>query len=385
MILKGDWMKSVGIICEYNPFHYGHLYHIEKVKELFPDAVIVLVLSGNVTQRGELSVLTKWEKTALALSYGVDLVVELPFVFASQAADIFAKGAISILKDLEVEALVFGSEMGEIEPFLKSAETSQQESYQQKLKTYLEQGWNYPTSLSKALEEECHISISQPNDLLGYSYVKEILAQHAKIKPVTIRRTNSYHHQKLEGKNSSATSIRESLKKKEDISSAVLKEEVELLKEPIFLSDFYPLIRYKIITEEHLEKYQTVDERIAHRLKKMALSSSTLEEFLTKVKTKYYTYNRLMRMCSHLLFSFTKEENQYYQEKRYLRILGFSKKGKQYLHEKKKKTTILSNYASDKENLLTLELRVAKILSLKKGEAFLKEEISHKPIQKEEN
>jgi len=105
---------TVGIIVEYNPFHNGHLYHIEKIKEMYPDATIVAVMSGNFTQRGEASILNKWDKTELALFYGVDLVVELPFVFATQGADIFAKGSVELLNYLDVDYLVFGSESNDL-------------------------------------------------------------------------------------------------------------------------------------------------------------------------------------------------------------------------------------------------------------------------------
>ncbi len=108
-------MKKIGLICEYNPFHNGHLYHIEKTKELYPDSIIILVLSTCFTQRGNISILTKEEKTEIALNYGIDLVIELPFIFSSQSADIFAKGAISILNELGCDTLVFGSESNDVE------------------------------------------------------------------------------------------------------------------------------------------------------------------------------------------------------------------------------------------------------------------------------
>ena len=113
-------MKSVGIICEYNPFHNGHLYHLNKVKEMFPDYTIILVMSGNFTERGDMSIINKWDKTDIALHYGVDLVIELPFVFASQSADIFARGSIQILNSLNVDYLVFGSESNDINKLIEN-------------------------------------------------------------------------------------------------------------------------------------------------------------------------------------------------------------------------------------------------------------------------
>ena len=108
-------MKSVGIICEYNPFHNGHLYHLQKVKELYKDYIIILIMSGNFTERGDVSIINKWDKTNIALTYGIDLVIELPYVFATESADKFAKASIEILNYLKVEAIVFGSESNDIE------------------------------------------------------------------------------------------------------------------------------------------------------------------------------------------------------------------------------------------------------------------------------
>ena len=214
-------MKSVGIICEYNPFHNGHLYHLQKVKEMFPNTPIVLILSGNFTQRGIPSILDKWDKTEIALHYGIDLVIELPFSFATQSADIFAYGAIRLLSLLQVNYLVFGSESNNVDQLTKLLPIVSSTKYHELVRTYQKQGNNYPTSLNLALKELGGISLTTPNDLLGFSYIKEIANQHAKITPITIQRTNNFHEIELNQKISSATSIRHALKNKEDISSSV--------------------------------------------------------------------------------------------------------------------------------------------------------------------
>ena len=158
----------VGIICEYNPFHNGHLYHLNKVKELFPNEIITLVLIGNFVNRGDMSVINKWDKTKLALDYGVDLVVELPFMFATQSADIYAYGAISILDNLKCDYLVFGSESNDIDTLIKIADTKVD------IKDLLKKGYNYPKAIDIALKKKLNISINTPNDLLGISYIKAI-------------------------------------------------------------------------------------------------------------------------------------------------------------------------------------------------------------------
>ena len=160
-------MNMIGIIAEYNPFHNGHLYHIKKVKEMFPNKTITLVLAGHFLNRGEVSVLNKWDKTFLALKYGIDLVVELPTVYSSQSADFYALGAINILNELNCEYLIFGSECNDIN-LLNDIATKLDSNVV--LKTYLKQGYNYPKAISLAY----NIDLNSPNDLLAISYIKSI-------------------------------------------------------------------------------------------------------------------------------------------------------------------------------------------------------------------
>ena len=130
-------MKAVGIIAEYNPFHNGHLYHLKQVKKMFPDHVTVIVLGGHFMQRGETSIINKWDKTKIALTYGADIVIELPYPFATQAADFFAKGSIQILKEMNVDKLVFGSESNDVNKLKMLAETQlNNKDYQINAKKY---------------------------------------------------------------------------------------------------------------------------------------------------------------------------------------------------------------------------------------------------------
>ena len=141
-------METIGIICEYNPFHNGHLYHLDKIKEMYSDSRIILVMSGNFLQRGDCSLINKWDKTRIALEFGVDLVVELPFVFATQSADVFAHGAISILNNLGVNKIVFGSECNDIDLLWKMADIQiNNKQYDEYVCKYMDLGYNYPTSM----------------------------------------------------------------------------------------------------------------------------------------------------------------------------------------------------------------------------------------------
>ena len=145
-------MGSVGIIAEYNPFHNGHLYQINKIKEMFPNDTIILVLSGNFTQRGEPAIIDKWKRVKVAIESGVDLVVELPFPFATQSADIFAYGSITILENLKVDKFVFGSELDDVNTLTTIAKTQvENDLFDQLVKIYIKMGENYPTAISKTI------------------------------------------------------------------------------------------------------------------------------------------------------------------------------------------------------------------------------------------
>ena len=167
--------KIIGIVAEYNPFHNGHLYQIKKIREKYKDATIVVVSSSSFTQRGEISLLNKFDKTKVALNNGVDLVIELPFVYATQSSDIFAKGAIEILNNLKIDTLIFGTERDNIKDLELVADIQiNNKEYQKKVKEYLVKGSNYATATNKALEDITNIKGDTPNDLLALSYIKQI-------------------------------------------------------------------------------------------------------------------------------------------------------------------------------------------------------------------
>ena len=359
-------MNKIGLICEYNPFHNGHLYHIEKTKELYPDSLIILVLSSCFTQRGHLSILTKEEKTKIALDNKIDLVVELPFVFSSQSADIFAKGAISILKELGCDTLVFGSESNDVDKLKEIANIQLNNSlYDDLVKSYLEDGVNYPTAMSNAVRDITDLDIGTPNDLLGLSYVKEIIRQDACINPVTIKRTNDFHDEEINKSIVSATAIRKALNDNIDIKENVPNLVYEYLQNKKNF-DYFNYLKYKVLTEDiDISKYQTVDEGIENRIINYIDKCNNIDELINKVKTKRYTYNKISRMLIHIITSFTKEE-ALDQDIHYIRVLGFNDIGKEYLNSIKKKINvpIITNIKKKDEDLLTINIRTEKIYSL---------------------
>lgn len=359
-------MKSIGIIAEYNPFHNGHLYHLSKIKELYPDHTIVLVMSGNFTERGDVSIIDKWKKTEIAKKAGIDLIVELPFPFATQSADYFSYGAITLLENLKVEKVIFGSESDNIEDLNLIAETQlNNEDFDKLVKIYSKFGHNYPTALSLALQDLTGKIITTPNDLLGISYIKAIKQNNYKIIPETIKRTSNYHDTELE-EHSSATAIRSALKENKDITNFVPNFTKEYLTNLHFIEDYFPLLKYKIITEQDLSIYQTVDEGLDSSLKKHILEVSTYEELIDKLKSKRYTRNKITRMLLHILCGFTKEKAKQFKEITYIRLLGFSEKGQQYLSKIKKEVEIpiISKINREKDPMLEFELHVNTIYSL---------------------
>lgn len=371
-------MDIIGIICEYNPFHNGHLYHLNKIKEMFPNSIIILVMSGNITERGDLSIINKWDKTNIALHYGIDLVIELPFTFASQSADLFCYGSMSILNYLKVDKIIFGSECNNINILTEIAKTQlNNKEYTTIMKNYLKNGYNYPTSLSKALKDITTIDIKEPNDILGIGYIREIIDNNYNIEPICIKRTTHYNDLTLNDNISSATSIRHALYNNEDISNQVPEYTLRYLHNLRYIEDYYPYLKYKIISEINtLDKYQTVDKNIIPRIKKYIYQSNTLEELILSIKSKNYTYNKLKRMFTHILMSFTKEEANKHNKIEYIRILGFNKKGQQYLNKIKKDIEIpLITKYNDK--YLNIENRISNIINLKQNDKL---EYQYSPI-----
>ena len=378
-------MDKIGIICEYNPFHNGHIYHIKKIKELFPDSFITLVLSASFTERGEFSFLTKWDKTRIALKYQVDLVVELPFIFATQSADTFAKYAVSMLEYLEMDYLVFGSESDDIATLKNLASTTlYNKEYNILVKKYLDLGNNYPASISKALYNLTNVKIRNSNDLLGLSYIKTIMQNDYNIKPLTIKRTNDYLSQELTNQIASATSIRKAYLENKNIKEFIPKETKELLTiKKDYLNNYFYLLKYKLINEiNELDKYLDVVEGIDKKIKKVIMNVNSYQELLEKTKSKRFTYNKLNRMFLHILLNLKKEDSK--KPITYIRILGFNQKGRLYLKNIKNHLSIslITNYKDIDDFVLKFELKATIIyLEIINRPDLIKEELMSIPIK----
>ena len=379
-------MHKIGIIAEYNPFHNGHLYQIKEIKKRYPDSTIISVVSSSFTQRGDISLLNKWDKTKIALDNGIDLVIELPFVYSTQASDIFAEGAVKILNYLGIDTLVFGTERDTIEDLELLADIQiNNKEYQEKVKYYLNKGLNYATSTNKALEDITNVKVDTPNDLLALSYIKQIKLNKYNIKCTNIKRTTSYHGSEIKNNISSASNIREMSANNQNIDNLIPFDKKLLYK--VSMNNYLDILKYKVLSEDiNINKYQTVDEGIEGRIIDNITKSTTYEELIQNIKTKRYTYNKISRMLLHILTSFTKEEASNIDID-YIRELGFTTKGQEYLSKIKKNITIpiITGYKKNISKVLDIEYRVTKIYSLFTSSSLIKKEYQIKPIIKENN
>ncbi len=366
----------IGIIAEYNPFHNGHLYMINKIKEMYPDSTLVCVMSGNFTERGDVSIINKWKKTEIALKNGIDLVVELPFVYASQSSDYFAYGSIKLLDSLKVDKLIFGSETNDIELFNRLVDVQlNNNDYDALVKKYMDDGLNYPTAMSKALKDIINVKIELPNDLLGLSYIKEIKKQNSKMEAISIKRNNDYNSLSLDNDIVSASAIRNALLNNVDIKKYVPIDTYNNLDKLHFNNNYFKLLKYRILSTD-ISMYQGVLEGLKYRILKYIDESNSFDELINKVKTKRYTYNRLNRMFIHILCGFTKEEASNIGIE-YIRVLGFNSKGRKYLSSIKKDVDlpIITGYSDINSKVLDIENRVNKIYALDNEEELIKREL----------
>ena len=372
-------MRVVGIVAKYNPFHYGHLYQIRKVKEMYPDSIIIAIISTNYTQRGGFSLINKWDKTRICLNYGIDMVVELPTLYTTQGADMFAYGAISILNMLHIDTLVFGMECDDVEYLIKAAKTQINNSkYDELVQKYLLTGVNYPTALGNALKEMIGYTTDKPNDLLAISYIKEIIKNNYKIEPVGIKRTNDYHGKEIKSSIVNASLIRDMLDKNMDVSKYVPIETYKCLNMKNF-DNGYLLLKYNISNNENrLFEYLTVDEGIENRILKYYKDCDNWCALVNLIKTRRYTYNKVNRMLMHILLNIKKIDND---KEIYLRVLGFNDIGRNYLKQIKKDIDVINTCKQGINKALDIEINATYIYSLVTGDnSLIEREYKNKPI-----
>ncbi|MBO4919100.1 MAG: nucleotidyltransferase [Erysipelotrichaceae bacterium] len=356
-------MKITGIITEYNPFHNGHVYHIQKAKELTEPDILVAVMSGNYCQRGDVSVMDKFQKTRTALEHGVDLVVELPFIDTVQNAYVFGKKAVHLLELLHMDHLVFGSETNNLEELKKYSEL---EIDVTRLKMLLHDGNSFPKSyglLSGSL---------YPNDMLAVTYLKAMKG--TSMQPVSIQRTNDYHSEDLKVI-SSATAIRKALQEGIDVSQATPVQ----ISDPVFNSDLYPYLRKLLFTtsKEDLQKIFMVSEGIENMLMKNAIECEEYEDFIGSCISRRYTRSRIQRTLLHIACQIKKQDVENLPEKDYIRVLGFNEKGRELLKQLKDEVNIVTQFKNLPAKHKEIEWKTSLIYATltKNPQGYLKKEL----------
>ncbi len=360
-------MKAAGIITEYNPFHKGHRYHIARTREITGCDLLIAVTSGHFVQRGEPSLIDKWQKAELALKNGVDLVVELPFIYSCQAAGQFAEGAVRLLQIAQVSDIVFGSESNNLEELQQIASMPISVN---NLRENMKTGISFPKAYGLMAKEYL------PNDILAIAYLRAM--KDTGILPHSIQRISEYNSLDLSGEFVSAGAIRNAFFAGEDISSYT--DAIVDRKHAVRLADYFPLMRMILLSHsaEDLSKLFLMDEGIENHLKDSAESALDFTDFLEKAVTRRYTRSRIQRTLLMMLLYIKKEEVALLPELDTLYVLGFNDRGRQYLkecEEKGIKTAV--RYNRQPIPYRRIQYKAAQLYSLFRDdrETFLKREI----------
>ena len=334
-------MKTIGIICEYNPFHNGHAHQLHTLAQLHPDALRICIMSGSFVQRGEPAIFSKFDRARWAILGGADIVIELPTLYSTGSAQLFGTGAIRMVKALAIDALSFGSETADLDALIDIAKRTDCESTQEQLRTYIKEGMSYGAAFRKALDTEI---LNTPNALLGLEYIRAGLAYNAKLEYIPILRTSNHHEETLTDELPSGTALRQLI-----TSTGNLSSQLQATIPPSIASDmtqvtengnyvnynrYYDMVHSlsRRTTPKELEKLGDFSEGIEHLWSKAAQQTSwtTATE---EIKSKRYTYARLQRMGAYLTLGITKDvlQNAMEEGPQYARLLAFNDRGRQWL------------------------------------------------------
>lgn len=368
-------MKKIGIIVEYNPLHNGHLHHFNEVKKRARPDIIIACMSGNVTMRGDLSVIDKFGKTELALKMGIDLIIELPLVLACNSADLFAYYSVLMLNNAQVDEIWIGCETANI-PFEDYKNALESQIFTNLLREQLALGLSYKMAVN-CVFEKLGLAILNSNATLALAYYLAISKINSKIKLYTIPRIeNDYLDKTLPvGNIASATSIRNNF----SLHSQYVPSYVETYfnKHPLINEEaVFPFLKYKILSSTCSDSF-LIDEGIT-QLMKRNIGCSSYFEFYSALTNKRYTTSKIKRICIYLLFQITKQEIERIRlsTPNFIRVLGYTNVGKQYLNVLKKETKIYTNIKEGLNPILDIEIKVTKILDFIYQNALLKKEQS---------
>ena len=327
-------MDVAGVVAEYNPFHAGHAFHIRETRRLAGECAVVAVMSGNFVQRGECAVLDKWTRARAALEGGVDLVLELPTVWALASAEGFARGAVSVLTAAGVvDCLSFGSECGDVDKLRRVAACLDSEVYQAGLRRFLDEGLSFAVCRHRAAEEllggELAGLLSFPNNNLGIEYIRGLNARNSGIRPVTVLRTGAGHDGGDHPEFPSASFLREGLRRQGGADVADLRYCQRAV-----------LARLRTMTAADWAKLPDagVAEGLPRRLERAGRDCASLEEFYSLTKTKRYAHARLRRLTLWAFLGIRRANVP--EQPPYLRVLGLNSRGRELLREMKVRAAV---------------------------------------------
>lgn len=401
--MQGDlYMKAVGLVTEYNPFHNGHLYHLNKAMELTVADISVAVMSGDFVQRGEPAVLDKYTRTSMALNSGVNLVVELPVNYAVSSAESFAAGALKVLDYIKADSITFGSESGDIERLSKLAHIlcDNEDTLYKEISKYTANGISYAAARQKVVEKltdkDTAAMLTSSNNILAVEYLKAIIKNNYAIKPYTVQRQgDSYNDTDIRSEYASATALRENLKA-DNISEYIPVKAGLILSsntnyiypdditEVLFtrLLDILFASNYdKNVFIENVMQYPDVSKEIAGRLYKSAMDMITrtvpqrseskdnwafsFGSLCEHIKTKEVPLSRIKRALVRITLGLDKKHMEKYANEPYIRVLGFDKKGQEYLSYIRKTVEVpLITKTADYKEMLLDDIHAANIYNM---------------------
>ena len=349
-------MKTAAVVAEYNPMHSGHIYHLDKTREISGADFVVAVMSGDFTQRGEAAIYDKWTRSRVAVNSGVDLVLELPFAYACNSAEYFASGAISILHSLGcIDVLSFGSESGDIDVLEKLAAflLEEPEEYKKSLRKHLDRGMSFPAARGAAVTQifgpNAGKILKSPNNILATEYIKAARKWNMPAKRITIKRRGHYHDSGLDGELASATAIRMAIWDEKEEKSEKVAKFLTPAGRDIYMDHgiingdperLYPFIRAAILsgTRESLARIFAITEGMENRMIREVRRHGTLKSYGDALVSRRYTRIGIDRLLVHTLLGFEKQD--LFVHRPYGRVLALNDRGAKLLRRIKEESKI---------------------------------------------
>ncbi len=342
--LRGINMKTIGIIAEFNPFHSGHKYLIEKAKKITNANNAIIICSGNYVQRGTPAIFDKTLRAKASILNGADVVFELPVIYSTASAETFARASVKFLDLLGcVDYLCFGIETDNIKalPTLAKILTNEPEDYKNMLSMYLKNGFSYPKARSKALSDYCSENnilnslqvsqiIDQPNNILAIEYLKSLRVFNSKIKPVAIKRQGAGYNSNDLGRGfASASGIRNEIINNKPIGNYIPDNCLNLYSDSEYLSteDFSEILGYKLITEKKFDKYYGISKDLSNRINNYKSDFTGISDFIKDLQSKNYTYAGISRALLHIILDIKTEDVEEFIDDNYMkygRLLAFN-------------------------------------------------------------